>query len=255
MKIFNLWSVSVLLITNFGYISSANASLIGRDLDGNTSTVEAYYDDDLGISWLADANFAQTMGHTTISGTGRMSWDDANTWAAGLNINGFTGWRLPTTMQPDPNCSVQSDHLPPGGNGVIDTSWGFGCTGSELGHMFYNELSGSDGSPISTSGDPDLANFTNLKTIYHYWTDTEYAPDTNFAWALTFNSGVQEGKNKLGDSSQGNYAWAVHDGMIGNAVVPVPAAAWLFGSGMIGLIAVARRKVNGKSGGSIPIYN
>jgi hypothetical protein len=26
-------------------------------------------------------------------------------------------------------------------------------------------------------------------------------------------------------------------------VVPVPAAAWLFGSGLLGLIGVARRKV------------
>ena len=30
-------------------------------------------------------------------------------------------------------------------------------------------------------------------------------------------------------------------------VVPLPAAAWLFGSGLLGLIAVARRKVNGPS--------
>lgn len=31
-------------------------------------------------------------------------------------------------------------------------------------------------------------------------------------------------------------------GVAGNPIVPVPAAAWLFGSGLIGLIGVARRK-------------
>jgi hypothetical protein len=36
------------------------------------------------------------------------------------------------------------------------------------------------------------------------------------------------------------YAWAVHEGNIG--AVPIPAAVWLFGSGLIGLIGAARRK-------------
>jgi hypothetical protein len=36
------------------------------------------------------------------------------------------------------------------------------------------------------------------------------------------------------------HAWAVRDGDIG--AVPIPAAAWLFGSGLLGLIGVARKK-------------
>ncbi|MBI5783055.1 MAG: VPLPA-CTERM sorting domain-containing protein, partial [Gammaproteobacteria bacterium] len=36
------------------------------------------------------------------------------------------------------------------------------------------------------------------------------------------------------------YALAVRPGDV--AVVPVPAAVWLFGSGLLGLIGVARRK-------------
>ena len=35
-----------------------------------------------------------------------------------------------------------------------------------------------------------------------------------------------------------NYAWAVSDG----DVVPIPAAVWLFGSGLIVLAGFARRK-------------
>jgi hypothetical protein len=34
--------------------------------------------------------------------------------------------------------------------------------------------------------------------------------------------------------------WAFADGNVGR--VPLPAAAWLFGSGLLGLICVARRK-------------
>ena len=40
-----------------GFISiSSHAALLGRDLDGNLSTAEAYYDTVLGITWLGDAN-------------------------------------------------------------------------------------------------------------------------------------------------------------------------------------------------------
>jgi hypothetical protein len=35
---------------------SSYASLLARDLDGNLTTAEAYYDTVLGITWLANAN-------------------------------------------------------------------------------------------------------------------------------------------------------------------------------------------------------
>jgi hypothetical protein len=37
-----------------------------------------------------------------------------------------------------------------------------------------------------------------------------------------------------------NFAWAVRTGDV-PAVVPVPAAVWLFGSGLLGLIGMAKR--------------
>jgi hypothetical protein len=36
------------------------STLQGRDLDGNLTTFEAYYDTALNITWLADANYAGT---------------------------------------------------------------------------------------------------------------------------------------------------------------------------------------------------
>jgi len=70
-------------------ISTANAAL-SSSLGGL-----AVYDDDLNITWLADAD----------ANNGRMTWLDANAWAASLTVGGFTDWRLPTTADPDASCT------------------------------------------------------------------------------------------------------------------------------------------------------
>jgi len=82
--------VGVSLIS-LGMAGSADAALVGRlaATPGGTD-YQAYYDEDADLTWLADANAA-----------GVMNWVNANNWAANLDIDGVTGWRLPTTMQPD----------------------------------------------------------------------------------------------------------------------------------------------------------
>lgn len=62
-----------------------------RDLNGD-GVVDAYYDTTLGITWLANMQLAGNPWF--------MSWTQAKQLVAGLNINGITGWRLPTI---DPN--------------------------------------------------------------------------------------------------------------------------------------------------------
>jgi hypothetical protein len=72
---------------------SANGALTGRlETFRGSGIYQAYYDNQLDITWAADANLAMTSEHDD---NGRMNWTNANAWAAGLEINGVGGWRLP----------------------------------------------------------------------------------------------------------------------------------------------------------------
>lgn len=201
-------------------------TLEARDLDGNLTTAEAYYDTSLNITWLADANYA---------GTG-MVWATANSWAAGLNINGITGWRLPTvTDSGDDGCNFGYSGTDCGYN--VDTSTG------EMASMFYDTLGNtayyntSGSGPQSGWGLSNTGPFSNLPSSL-YWSATGYAPDTTFGWIFNFNLGNQNGSNE----TYGVYAWAVHSGDVGAAVVPVPAALWLLGSGLLGLVGLGSQR-------------
>jgi len=193
--------------------SGANAALESR-LGGL-----AVYDTDLNITWLADAN-----------ANGPMTWSQAKAWAASIDVGGFGGWRLPTTLQPDATCTGISSGVPDG----------YSCTGSEMGHLYYSELGGLTGQTIDTTHNANYSLFQNIR-LNAYWSNTEYVPNfiepnTDSAWAFLFNGGGQYGLLKFYDL----YALAVRDGDV--AAVPVPAAAWLLGSGLLGVIGVARRK-------------
>lgn len=155
----------------------------------------ALYDTDLNITWSTN--------------TFRGDWDSANAWAAGLTIGGISGWRLPTS----------------------DGCRGFNCTGSELGHLFYNELGGVAGQPITMTHN---ANYNLLALNGEVWSGLLYGGVV--AEYFIFNTGMQTSYYKY----SGMAAVAVHSGDV--APVPVPAAAWLLGSGLLCLIGVARRK-------------
>jgi hypothetical protein len=170
----------------------------------------AVYDDVADLSWTTNANI-----------NGLMTWQEANDWAATLEIDGVGGWRLPTTLQPDASCGSQFD---PGG-GFDVQGYGTGCTGSEMGNLFNVEG--------VTAALPGL--FDSVQSG-RYWSSTEYAPVTGYAWDFDFNFGDQDVSTKV----SGGFAWAVQSGNVGE--VPVPAAVWLFGSGLLGLIGLGRQR-------------
>jgi hypothetical protein len=210
-----------------GIATSANAALLSR-LNG-----QAVYDTDLNITWLADADLAasNTFGVSGIVGNAPMYGSTAQQWIAAMNAAnylGFSDWRLPTTSQPDPTCSLQVY------NGGGFDGYGYNCTGSEMGHLFYKELGGTAGQSILNSSNPNLSLFTNIQTDTFYWSGTEPLPSS--AWAFNFVNGYQNQWVMVVTE----FAWAVRTGDV--AAVPVPATFWLFGSGLIGLFRFVHRR-------------
>lgn len=189
---------------------TAHAALVGRlaATEGGTD-YQAYYDDQANLTWLADANAAGTA----------MNSFDANNWAVGLTVGGIDDWRLANTLLPDASCIYQ----PSSG------TYGTNCTGSEMGNLFYNVLGNAVGSLTNTGP------FSNVQSS-HYWSATGYKGNAVYDWFFDMSNGGQG----LSHRSNNHYAWAVQSGDVG--AVPVPAAAWLFGSGLIGLAGLARRK-------------
>jgi hypothetical protein len=201
-------------------------------LDGNAATFEAYYDTTLDITWLADANYAQTSG---FDADGRMIWADANAWAAGLNVNGTS---LDTTFRSN-NATTDTGYAD--ADGWVDSS---GTPVSEMGHMYYVTLGNlgfctpNDAIPSSCNqqtgfGLTNTGTFSNVQSNF-YW--SEPALGSIFAWRFGFYDGDQSWDLQ----GVSNFTWAVRSGDV--SAVPVPAAVWLFASGLMGLLGVAKRQ-------------
>ena len=176
---------------------------------------QAYYDTVANLTWLANGNT-----------NSQMDWITANGWAAGLSINGVTGWRLPNTFQPDASCDSQGN----------EGGYGYNCIGSELGQLFYTVLGGAAGDSINTTHNGNYDLFSNVLGNW-YWSATDLpVPDNDYAWFFDFNDGSQFATNKPASI----FAWAVHSGNA--AEVPLPATLPLLGAGLLVFISAARRK-------------
>jgi hypothetical protein len=115
------------------------------------------YDTDFGITWLRDANYAQPENG--------MSFPQAVEWADQLVYSGYNDWRLPSAYNRD-------------GSGPC---YGYNCTESELGHLYYTEL--KNGAANYSNSGP----FNNVQ--FQYWFST---PSDGGAWVLPFvGSGMQ----------------------------------------------------------------
>ena len=191
----------IVMALGFSLQAYAELFLRGTDSLGN----RLIYDTDLNITW-----YDYTKSNNT--------WQNQMNWASGLTVNFggtiFDDWKLPTALNQD-------------GTGPC---YGYNCTGSEMGHLYYTELGNSVGA-LSTTG-----NFQNLIPDA-YWLGTEYAANTNFAVFFSFHgtlAGLQIYDNKYSD---GQYAIAVRTGDV--TLVPEPISSILFITG--GAVLAGRR--------------
>jgi len=186
-------------------VGSAQAALIDRG--------EGFiYDDILDITWTQNANINSID-----------TWHNQVAWADGYSqthsvYGTFDDWRLADIdVNGDDtivDCSIAPEAL---------------CQDNEYGYLYHQY-------GISSSS-PGL--FTNVQSD-GYWSGTEYAPNPIGAWAFFFGDCVSPcGFGGGFGKGDGYYAWAVRAGDV--AAVPVPAAVWLFGSGL-GLLGWFRRK-------------
>ena len=182
--------------------AGAQAALQDRDLNGDT-VVDAFYDTDLDITWLRDANV-----------NGPMNWATAVSWADNFSFGGYSDWRLP----------------------VSDECEDFNCTGSEMGHLWYLELGNPAGGPMANTG-----GFQNLFSSL-YWSGTEYASYPGNAWFFDTSIGDQfvSVRFGIGGGSTLMYALAVRPGDV--ALVPEPETYALMLVGLTALAAVRRQR-------------
>lgn len=156
------------------------------------------YDDVLDITWLQDANYAQTSGFDI---DGRMTWSQSIAWVDNLIYSDHSNWRLPS-------------------RGPFCHRWN--CNQSEIGNLFYSTLGNSS---ISA---PNIGPFNNIQPSL-YWTDTP--ANNNGVWGFIWSSGYQQTTTNYSHS----FTWPVHDGDIGLVSIPLPASITLFLSGLVGL--------------------
>jgi len=141
------------------------------------------------ITWLQNANLNASM-----------SWDDSVAWADNLQFGGFDDWRLASM---DRNlddtivdCSIVSEA---------------DCQDSELGYMYYHNLTGTLGDNLT--GDQTVGDVTLLNISNGHWSGTEFAENPGLAWDFRFVSGANDLGVKLGNFG----AWAVRDGDLGDS--------------------------------------
>ena len=217
MKPFLLRLVACLFVV---VSSSSHAALYDR---GNG----LIYDDVLDITWLQDANYAQTSDWATtnqqgelhtpdnVQSDGRMSWHQSKIFAEGLIYQNHSNWRLPSILD-SPN------------------QVGYNITDGELGYMFYENLNGSAQETVASNL------FSNLIDGPQFWYEETSPWLSNERWYFNFNNGSQHN----GGSRDSRFVWPVHDGDIGASQVPLPAGIYLFLSGLVGLVGAKLRGRN-----------
>lgn len=175
--------------------------------------------------------------------TGAVTWYGAMAWVDYLNAiryQGYADWRLPATLDtgaPGPQCANNFSDC---GDYNVDAE------SSEMAHLYYVDLQNqsaynADGSlkPGTCGVDWGMVNpgpFTNVQNNA-YWSGTENVVNAAQPWFFATFFGSQ-GANHAKISP--HFAWAVRS--LEPSPIRTPAAAWLLGGWIAGVLALAARK-------------
>lgn len=220
--------------------STANANLVVLGtIEYANQQRQLIYDTNKDITWL---DYSQDLD----------TWYNQVNWAANLSftVNGviYDSWRLPSTVDGEWEWGDDGS-----------TTAGFNITSSEMGHLYYTELSNS-AHPVSTEdgSNPDptavLENASPFQNLISgaFWSETTWMyGDEPSAWVFMTASGYQTADHKDGSQSGGyegggHNAIAVMDGKVefNSTAVPLPTSVILFGVGLVGLATASRRREN-----------
>ena len=190
-------------------------------------------DTDQNITWLKDANLIGTACNAS-SGPYQALWDayqlqtggvgqcfamtgpDATAWIGALNdvsYLGYSDWRLPVVLQPDPLCENQTGGF----------SSGYNCRtlGSEVAHLMNVTLNvpnrlgtGSTGGPVGigtfSAFSDNPGPFINIWAA-SVWTGTDVPTDP--ARAFIYHTGVNGQFTAYKANPSDAVPWAVRDGL------------------------------------------
>jgi hypothetical protein len=167
----------------------------------------ADYNEIAHLTWPTDTNHKKSRGYANDEHVNR---DATNNWALQWDVSGVTGWHLADTDSP---CADAY------------------CSKREAGTLFHNKPDASRGNnnPSRHNTKHDLFSHKDSR----YWSDSWHTnrPDDT-PYAEYYRGG------------QGHSGKTYHFDKCEVSAVPVPAAVWLFGSGLICLIGIGRRKTH-----------
>ncbi len=232
--------------------TGAQAALVARNLDGDATTAEAYFDTTLGITWLRDTDaLSSGLGLASL-----LDYASVTTALAAFNGNvalnfGHSGWRLPGAGGVH---TIGGAGCQTGFNGSTDCGENVNTASGELASMFHDtlgNLSWRDTTGAARAGaagvDWGLVNrgdFAGLDETIYWSSTSSYRLIFGVPQAGQVVFDMRNGTQGINPTSSLRAAWLVHDGDIGSAVtaagaVPLPGT---LGLAALGLVLLARRR-------------
>jgi hypothetical protein len=211
---------AAVMVFGLTVLAHADLTVIGTGTIGSSATngtenmvnggYQLIYDSAQNITWL-DYTAANNRCQNQVN------W--ANNLVVNFNGQNLTGWSLPTTVD---NYNYSSGYNPPSNS-------------SQMAYLFYTDLGNTanlDGYALNNVGP-----FKNLISA-NYWSAMS-SSDPGFAWFFNTYYGYQY--TKITGAFGFGLAVLPGDALDYVTPTPIPAAAYLFGSGLLGLIGIRKK--------------